>query len=119
MAASSWPPSRPGLLGPASWLVSAIPNESPFLAFYCIVASTVLTFAQGDLHGVPVWVALGLAAASFVVGAPILVRRGLRAAPAIAHALDGAIGPRAARSIARNPPWARIVFAPLPLFHPV
>jgi hypothetical protein len=34
MAASLWPPCRSGLLGLATWLVSAIPNESPFLAFY-------------------------------------------------------------------------------------
>jgi hypothetical protein len=33
MAASLWPPSRSGRLGAAAWIISAIPNESPFLAF--------------------------------------------------------------------------------------
>jgi acetyl esterase/lipase len=109
MAASLWSPSRSGLLGPATWWISAIPNESPFLAFYWLGASTLLAFSQGDLHGAPVWVALGLAAATFV-GTPVLVRRSLRAAPAIEQALD--------RSIAPSPPWGRVLFAPLPLFHP-
>ncbi|HEY1276189.1 MAG TPA: alpha/beta hydrolase [Thermoleophilaceae bacterium] len=122
MAASLWPPSRSGLLGPASWFVSALPNESPFLALYWLGASTLLAFSGGDLHGAPVWVALGLAAASFA-GTPVLVRRSLRAAPAIEQALDRALGPRwrhepAAPSIEKDPPWARILFAPLPLFHP-
>ena len=33
LAVSVWPPSRAGLVGLVTWLVSAIPNESPFLAF--------------------------------------------------------------------------------------
>jgi acetyl esterase/lipase len=122
MAASLSPSSRSGLLGPATWLVSAIPNESPFLAFYWMGGWTLLEFSEGDLHGALVWVALGLAAATFV-GTPVLVRRSLRAAPAIEQALDRAIGPRwrragAVQSIAPNPPWGRTLFAPLPLLHP-
>ena len=122
MAASLRPPSGSGLLGLGAWFVSAIPNESPFLAFYWMGASTLLAFSQGELHGPRVWVALGAAAAPFA-GAPVLVRRSLRAAPAIEQALDRAIGPRwrhagAGQSIAPHPPWARILFAPLPLFHP-
>ncbi len=121
MAASLFRPFRSGLVGPATWMVSAIPNESPFLAFYWIGASTLLAFSEGDLHGTLVWVALGLAAVTFV-GTPVLVRRSLRAAPAIEQALDREIGPRwrragAVKSIA-NLPWGRILFAPLPLFHP-
>jgi acetyl esterase/lipase len=120
MAASLWPPSRSGLPGLATWFVSSIPNESPFLAFYYMAASTLLVFSQ--FHGAQVWVAVGLAAAPFA-GTPILVRRSLRTAPAIEQALDRAVGPHwrdagAGQSIALNPPWARIVFAPLPLFHP-
>src|SRR5262249_8269716 len=120
MAASLRPPSRSGLLGLASWFVSAIPNESPFLAFYYMAASTLLVFSQ--FHGGQVWSAVAVAAAPFA-GTPILVRRSLRAAPAIEEALDRAIGPRwrhagAGQSISPNPPWGRILFAPLPLFHP-
>jgi acetyl esterase/lipase len=122
MAASLRPPSRSGLPGLATWLVSAIPNESPFLAFYWMVASTLLAFFQDDLYGAQVWVALGLVAASFL-GTPVLVRRSLRAAPVIERALDRGLGPQwrsagGVQSIAPNPPWARILLAPLPLFHP-
>jgi acetyl esterase/lipase len=122
VGASLWPPSRSGLLGLATWLFTALPNESPFLVFYFIGASTLLTFSDGDLHGASVWVVLGLVAALFA-GTAVLVRRSLRAAPAIEQALDHAIGPRwrhtgLVRSIAPRPPWRRIMFAPLPLFHP-
>ena len=122
LGASLWPPSRSGLLGLATWFISALPNESPFLVFYFLAASTLLTFSDGDLHGPSMWVVLGLAAA-LVAGSAVLVRRSLRAAPAIEQALDHAIGSRwretgSVRSIAPSPPWRRIVFAPLPLFHP-
>ena len=122
MAVSLWPPARSGVLGLLTWLLSAIPNESPFLALYWLGASTLLALSQGEFHGAWVWAAVGIAAASFA-GAPVLIRRSLRAAPAIEQALDDAIGPRwrlagAARSIATHPPWGRIVFAPLPLLHP-
>jgi acetyl esterase/lipase len=122
MAASLWPPARSGLLGLLTWLVSATPNESPFLVFYWMGASTLLAFSQGDFHGTGVWAAVGLAAGSFA-STPVLVRRSLRAAPAIEQALDRGLGPRwrhagAGRSIAANPPWGRILLAPLPLFHP-
>jgi len=109
MAASLRPPSRSGLLGLATWIVSAITNESPFLAFYWMGASTLLALSQGDLRGAQLWVALGLTVAPFL-GTPVLVRRSLRAAAAIEQPLG--------RSIARKPPWARVLFAPLPVFHP-
>ena len=70
MVVSLWPPARSGLLGLLTWLVSAIPNESPFLAFYWLGASTLLALSQGNFHGVWVWAAVGLAAASFA-GAPV------------------------------------------------
>jgi acetyl esterase/lipase len=89
---------------------------------YWIGASTLITFSDGDLHGAAVWVELSLAVA-VLAATPILVRRSLRAAPAIEQALDSAVGSRwrhtrAASSIASSPPWRRIIFAPLPLFHP-
>jgi len=109
LAVSVRPPSRSGLLGLRAWLVSAIPNGSPFLAFYWMAGSTLLAYGQGGLRGPGVWAALCLAAAP-LVAAPVLVRRSLRAAPA----LDQALG----RPIPRRPPWIRVLFAPLPLFHP-
>jgi acetyl esterase/lipase len=120
MGASLWPPSRSGPLGLATWIVSAITNESPFLAFYWLVASTWLASSQLDFHEPGLWVALGLATALFL-GTPTLVRRSLRAAPTIEQALDRDLGRRlrhaAGKSIAARPPWARILFAPLPVFH--
>jgi acetyl esterase/lipase len=80
------------------------------LVVYWLGASTLLTLSNGDLHGALVWAVLGLAVVSIVVGTPVLVRRSLRARPAIEHALD--------RAVTRKTPWARVVIAPLPLFHP-
>src|SRR5262245_7783282 len=116
MAASLRPPARSELGGMATWLVSAIPNESPFLLFYWFTASTCFAFSQDDLQGAPAWVALGLAIVSFA-GTPVLVRRSLRAAYAIERALDQTIGPEwrhsgTVEAIASSPPWARVILAP-------
>jgi acetyl esterase/lipase len=121
MGASLWPPARSGPVGLATWFVSAIANESPFLVFYWLVCSVLLGSSQLDLHSPGVWGVLGLATASFL-GTPTLVRRSLRAAPAIERALDRDLGPQwrqqRGRPIAARPPWARVLFAPLPVFHP-
>jgi acetyl esterase/lipase len=109
LAVAVWPPSRSGLLGLLVWLVSAIPNESPFLAFYWLAGSTLLAYGQAGLRGGGVWAALGLTAAP-LVATRVLVRRSLRAVPALEQALG--------RPIPGRPPWARALFAPLPLFHP-
>jgi acetyl esterase/lipase len=121
LAMSLWPPSRSGMLGVAAWLMSALPNESPFLAFYCLAASSLFTYSQGDLHGAPVWVVLAIAGALFAC-TPILVRRSLRTAPAIESAFDESFGPgwrhvQAVHPGASKPPWRQILFAPLPLLH--
>jgi acetyl esterase/lipase len=108
-AVAVWPPARSGRLGLLVWLVGAIPNESPFLAFYWLSGSTLLAYGQGGLRGAGVWAALGLAGAP-LAAAPVLVRRSLRAAPALEQALG--------RPIPRRPPSARVLFAPVPLFHP-
>jgi acetyl esterase/lipase len=122
IATSLWPPFRSGLPGLATWFVSAIPNESPLLAFYWMGAATGLAFSQGELHGLLLWVALCLAAVP-LAATPVLVRRSLRAAPTIEQAFDGAIGPQWRRagtmhSIAPRRAPGRILIAPLPLFHP-
>jgi acetyl esterase/lipase len=85
------------------------PERVAVPGLYWIGACTLLAYSQGDLHGTPVWVALGIATAPFL-GTPVLVRRSLRACPAIEQALG--------RTFATRPPWVRIVLAPLPLFHP-
>jgi acetyl esterase/lipase len=122
MVVSLWPPACSGLGGLIVWLISVIPNESPFLAFYWLAASTLLALSQHNAHGLGVWIPVGIAAGSFV-GLPILIRRSLRAAPVVGQALDQGIGPRwrqtgnAARIAARTP-WVRVLFAPVPVFHP-
>ena len=40
---------RPAPLGTASWALGSIVNESPFVAFYWVLAATLLALAQGDL----------------------------------------------------------------------
>jgi acetyl esterase/lipase len=121
IAESLWPLPRSGLGGVVTWIVSALPNESPFLILYWMGASTWLAASEGNLRGGGVWIA-AIAATSFA-GTPVLVRRSLRAAPAIEQALDRGLGrgwrhAGGGQSIAANVPWARILFAPLPLFHP-
>jgi hypothetical protein len=49
MAASLWPSSGSGLLGVAAWFVSAIPNESPFLAFYYMAPGPGLLFQPHEI----------------------------------------------------------------------
>ena len=82
----------PAPLGTASWALGSIVNESPFVAFYWVLAATLLALAQGDL-GTPVgWVAVGIACVTFLA-TPVLVRRSLAARPAVEEALDDGLGP--------------------------
>jgi acetyl esterase/lipase len=119
MGLSLWPPARSGAGGLLTWLISAVPNESPFVAFYWLGASTALAFSQSNLHGAGIWIPVAIAAASFAA-TPVLLRRSLRAAPAIEEALDRDAGPawRHGRRVGAATPWARVVFAPLPILHP-
>ena len=85
------PLGRSGRLGRVSFFVSAAVNESPFLGFYWVLAATLLAFAQGDLDTPVAWAALALAAVSFIA-TPVLVRRSLRARPALERALAEGLG---------------------------
>ena len=120
MALAVRPLGRSGWRGTISWLVSVVPSESPFVAFYWVTAVTLLALAQGDLGSPVGWVGLGLAAVSFI-GAPILVSRSLQARTAVDDAFVRALGPGWRAGIERLPasrglPWLRIVLAPVPLF---
>jgi acetyl esterase/lipase len=94
-------------------------SELPFVLIYWLVASTGLALAQGDLDGPGSWVVVGLAALT-CAALSILVRRGLRAGPVVAAALDQGLGPDwrdridddLAIGLRRRLPWARILFAP-------
>lgn len=44
------PLGRRGWRGVLSWFISAIPNESPFLAVYWVAASTLLASSAGDIR---------------------------------------------------------------------
>jgi acetyl esterase/lipase len=117
------PLGRSRRLGKISWLVSTVPNESPFLAFYWVVSCTLLALVQGDLDSPLAWAGLAFAGVSFI-GAPIIVMRSLRARPAIDRALEEGLGRDWRDSIDRTGvrpapgplPWFRILIAPLPLF---
>ena len=55
------PVHRPAPLRTASWALGSIVNESPFVAFYWVLAATLLALAQGDLATPVGWVGLGIA----------------------------------------------------------
>ena len=101
---------RPARTTPSYWgfWVTFLINEQPFVAFYALVADTVLAFAQGDLAS-----PLGLTGAALAVltsaGLAVLVRRAMSATPALRRALAEGAG------IALPParlPWAHILLAP-------
>ncbi len=118
------PVRRPAPLRTASWALASIANESPFVAFYWVLAATLLALAQGDLDSPVAWVAVGVACVTFV-GTPLLVRRSLAARPAVEQALDDGLGrrwrdeiaPRLGSPFRRSLPWVRIVLAPIPVLH--
>jgi acetyl esterase/lipase len=119
------PLGRPAALRTASWTLGSIVNESPFVAFYWILAATLLALAQGDLDTPVGWVALAIAGVTFL-GTPVLVRRSLAARPAVEAALADGLGPRwrdaiepplAGRLRSGKLPWLRILLAPLPFLH--
>ncbi len=122
MLSSLRPLSRSGVLGVITWLLSALPNESPFLALYWMGVSAWLAASEHHLHGTGVWATVALVACAFAA-TPVLLRRALRARTAIELAFDRSLGSawRLAghgSALARPRPWARIVLAPLPIFHP-
>ena len=118
------PASRPAPLRTASWALASVVNESPFVAFYWVLAATLLALAQGDLDTPVGWVAVGVACVTFL-GTPVLVRRSLAARPAVEKALDDGLGRDWRTEIGAGPasrherslPWARILLAPVPVLH--
>jgi acetyl esterase/lipase len=118
------PLERPPLLRTASWTLGSIVNESPFVAFYWILAATLLALVQGDLDTPSGWIALAIACVTFL-GVPTLVRRSLEARPAVEAALADGLGagwrdgvdPALAAQFRHGLPWLRILLAPLPFLH--
>jgi acetyl esterase/lipase len=114
-------PPRPRQSSPSnkSYWFGFLLNELPFVAFYWLLASTLLALGQGDIGSPGGWVALGVAVLA-TIGLVVVARRGLRAGPAVDHALSeglgagwrAAIDAGTAARLRRRLPWARILFGP-------
>ena len=102
-----------------SYWLGFIVNEVPFLAFYVLLASTLLAVGQRDIATPIGWVGLALAVLA-TVGLAVIVRRALRAGPATARALSEGLGPAwrdaldpdLAAGLRRRLPLGLILFAP-------
>ncbi|MGH8969208.1 MAG: alpha/beta hydrolase [Actinomycetes bacterium] len=113
------PLRRPWALGRMSWRFAFLLNELPFVAFCYLLASTLLAIGQGDIDSPYGWLALGVAVLA-MAGLPAVAWRGLRAGPAVDHALREGLGADWRTSIdagmaarlRRRLPVARILFAP-------
>jgi acetyl esterase/lipase len=113
------PLRRPRRLGLLSWRLGLVPNELPFYAFYWLLASTLLAFAEGDLDSAGGWLAFGVAvlASTALV---VIVGRALRAGRVIDHALTDGLGadwrraldPDIAARLRNHLPWTRILLVP-------
>lgn len=117
-ALSLAPLGRSGWRGAISWFVSAIPNESPFLAVYWVVVSTLLGLQQATPAAW--WLVAGFALVS-LIATPVIVIRSLQAPRVIAEALAEGFGasrsssPSASSLHAQRRPWVRIILFPLPV----
>jgi acetyl esterase/lipase len=102
-------PPRPRRSSPSNlaYWFGFLVNELPFVAFYWLLASTLLALGQGDIASLLGWVGLAVGVLA-TCGLAVVVRRALLAGPTVDRALD-TIGVRRPR---RRPPYARILFAP-------
>jgi acetyl esterase/lipase len=117
-------PPRPRRSSPSnlSYWFGYLLNELPFVAFYWLLAATLLAVSQGDIDSPGGWVVLGLAVLT-TVGLVVVAWRGLRAGPAVDRALREGLGaawrtaidPGMAARLRRRLPWARILFEPFPV----
>ena len=113
------PLRRPSPLSVLSYYLGLVLNELPFVAFYWLLASTLLAISQGDVDLRGGWAAFGLAVLT-TVGLVVVAWRGLQAGPAVDHALSEGLGPgwrtaidaSMAARLRRHLPWARILFGP-------
>jgi hypothetical protein len=114
------PLRRPGTLGLLSWWLGQVINELPFVAFYWILAATLLAFGQGDIDTAGGWVVFSLAVLTST-GLGVIAWRGWRAGAAVEGALSEGLGtgwrshldPEIAARLRRRLPWFRILFLPI------
>lgn len=112
-------PRLPGPIGAVSYRIGLAFNELPFLAFYLLLASTLLAFGQGDIGTPGGWAAVG-GAVLVTAGLAVVVERGLRTRSVVDRALDDGLGPRWRESVdaaltgrqGRRLRYTRILFAP-------
>jgi acetyl esterase/lipase len=116
-------PPRPSRSSPSnkSYWLGFLLNELPFVAFYVLLASTLLAVGQRDLNTPLGWVGFGLAVLA-TVGLVVVVRRALQTHSVVERALSEglgadwrfAIGPGIVGRLRRRLPLGRILFAPFP-----
>jgi acetyl esterase/lipase len=117
-------PPRPRQSSPSnlSFRLGYLLNELPFIAFSWLLASTLLAFSQGDVDSPGGWAGFGLAVLA-TAGLVVVAWRGLRAGPAVDHALREGLGAGwrtaidtgMATQLHRRLPWARILLWPFPV----
>ena len=117
------PLRHPWPLGALSFFFGIVVNELPFVAFYWLLASTLLAFAQGDLGSPGGLAALGVAALT-TSGLAVVAWRGLQAGPAIEQAIGRELGTGRYRASGHSAhprlpsgcSLARVLLAPFPLW---
>jgi acetyl esterase/lipase len=110
------PPARAGM----SFRLGLVINEQPVVALYYLLASTLLAIGEGDIDSPGGWVVVGLAVMT-TVGLTVIAERGLRAGPAVDHALSEglvagwrtATDAGTAAGLRRRLPYARILLRPV------
>lgn len=114
------PLRRPRVAAAVSFRLATALNELPVLAFYWVLASTLLAVGQGDVDSPGGRLVFGLAVLTSA-GLAVVVRRGLRAGPVVDRALDEglgagwrtAIGAGQRARLRRRLPFGRILLRPL------
>ena len=117
------PLRHPWPLAKLSFFFGIVVNELPFIAFYWLLASTLLALAQGDLTSAGGLAALGVAALT-TTGLAAVAWRGLQAGPAIEFAMCRELGtgrrqasdPREHLRLLGGRSLARVLLAPFPLW---
>ena len=114
-------PARPRRSSPSnlSYRFGFVLNELPFVAFYWLLASTLLAVGQGDVETPGGRAVFGLALLT-TVGLGVVAWRGFRAGSAVDRALSEGLGagwrtaidPKLAARLRRRLPLVRILLAP-------
>jgi acetyl esterase/lipase len=115
LTARHWPRA----LAKISFRFGAALNELPFVAFYLLLASTLLAIGQGDIDSPGGGAVFALAVVT-MVGLVVVAWRGLRAGQAVDRALNEGLGAGwrtaidtgMADRLRRRLPLARILFGP-------